>query len=44
MVPAGVAAAMNSKRLCASRGEAAYILLHLTGGPQLGGRGHHGEG
>ena len=44
MVPAGVPAVTNRKRLRAWRGEAAYISLDLTGGPQQSGPGQHQEG
>ena len=43
MVPLGVAPVTDRKRLRASRGEAAYILLDLTGGPQQSGPGQHRE-
>ena len=35
MFPPGVAPVTDRKRFCASRGEAAYIPLDLTGGPKL---------
>ena len=44
MVPAGVAAVTNSKRLRAPRGEAAYIPLDLSGGPEQSGPEQHREG
>ena len=44
LVSAGVAAVTNRKRLRARTGEAAYIPLDLTGGPQQSGPGHHQEG
>ena len=44
IVPAGVVAVTNRKRLCASRGEATYIPLDLTDGPHLSGPGHHWQG
>ena len=44
VVPAGVAAVTDRKRLRAGRGEAAYIALDLTGGRQQSGPGQHREG
>ena len=44
MVPAGVAALTNRKRFRARRGEATYIPLDLTVGPQQSGLGQHQEG
>ena len=44
MVPAGVAAVTNRKRLRTCRGEATYILLDLSVGPQQSGPGQHREG
>ena len=44
MVPPGVAPVTNRKRLRALRGEAAYIPLDLTVGPQQSGPGQHREG
>ena len=44
MVSAGVAAVTNRKRLRAWRGEATYIPLDLTVGPQQSGPGQHREG
>ena len=44
LVPAGVAAVTNQNRLRACTGEATYIPLDLTGGPQHSGPGQHREG
>ena len=44
MVIACLAGVTNRKRFRAQRGEAAYILLDLTGGPQQSSPGQHQEG
>ena len=44
MVPPGVAPVTNRRRLRVWRGEAAYIPLDLTVGPQQSGPGQHREG
>ena len=44
MVPLGIAPVTNRKRPRAWRGEAAYVLLDLTVGPQQSGPGQHREG
>ena len=44
MVPPGIAAVTKRRKLRACRGEAAYIPLDLTGGPEQSGPGQHREG